>query len=85
MSGTTQTPPSAPAAAAGLTIDRLIFDIPGLTRSDAEAIAREVGERLARSGIREAPPRIGITLGPIGGGRAELAARIAAALLERLV
>jgi hypothetical protein len=79
MNGTTQTP--APA----LTIDRLIFDIPGLARADAEAIAQEVGARLARAGITDAPPRIGITLGPLGGTRAQLAARITAALLERLV
>ena len=79
MSGTSQTSASA------LTIDRLIFNVPGLTQSDAEAIAQAVGERLARAGIRDAPPSIGITLGPVGGSRAQLAARIAAALLERLV
>jgi hypothetical protein len=88
MSGTTSTPaapPTAPSAAPALTIDRLVFDIPGLTRSDAEAIAQEVGARLARAGITDAPPRIGITISPVGGTRAQLAARIAAALLERLV
>lgn len=81
MSDATQTPAAAPV----LVIDRLALDIPGLTPADAEAIAREVGERLARAGIRDAPPRIGITLGPIGGSRAQLGARIAAALLERLI
>jgi hypothetical protein len=85
MSGAARTPAPAPTATPAITIDRLIFDIPGLTGTDAAAIAREVAERLASAGIREAPPRIGITLGAIGGDRAELAARIAAALLERLV
>jgi hypothetical protein len=88
MSGTTPTPaapPAAPAAAPALTIDRLVFDIPGLTRSDAEAIAQEVGARLARAGIEDAPPIISITIGPVDGTRAQFAARIAAALLERLV
>jgi hypothetical protein len=76
---------AAPERARAISIDRLVLDIPGFTRGDAEAIAQEIGERLARSGIKEAPPRIGITLGPIGGSRAQLAARIAAALMERLV
>ncbi len=88
MSGATPTPAApaaAPAVTPAVTIDRLILDIPGLTQTEAEAIAHEVGERLARAGISNAPPRIGITLGPIGGSRAQLAARIAAVLLERLV
>jgi hypothetical protein len=88
MSDASQAPatqPAATAAAPVLTIDRLVLDIPGLTRDDAETIAQKVGERLARAGIKDAPPTIGITLGPIGGSRAQLAARIAAALLERLV
>jgi hypothetical protein len=90
MSGTTPAPaPAAPAAAPAatpaVTIDRLVLDIPGLTQTEAIAVAQEVGERLARAGISDAPPKIGITLGPIGGSRAQLAARIAAAVLERLV
>ena len=84
MSGTAQMP-ARQSEAPSFVIDRLVLDIPGLTGSDAEAIAREVGERLARAGINNAPPAIGITLGPIGGSRAQLAARIAAAVLEGLV
>jgi hypothetical protein len=68
-----------------LLVDRLVLDIPGLSPADATVIGQAVGERLAQAGIREAPPRIGITLGPIGGSREQIAARIAAALLERLV
>lgn len=68
-----------------IVTDRLVLDIPGLTVAEANAVGQAVGEQLARAGIREAPPRIGITLGPVGGSREQLAARIAAALLERLV
>jgi hypothetical protein len=85
MNGASQPPVSVPTATPALTIDRLIFDVPGLAPADAAAIAQAVGERLARAGIKDAPPKIGITLGPIGGSHAELAARIAAALLERLM
>jgi hypothetical protein len=68
-----------------ITIERLVLDVPGLTRTGAEAIGQAIGERLARAGIKDAPPRIGITLGPIGGDDDQLAQRVAAALLERLV
>ena len=87
MSDPNQTP-TTPAAADQpntIAIDRLVLDVPGLTPTGAEAIGQAVGERLARAGIKDAPPRIGITLGPIGGTDAQLAERVAAAILERLV
>jgi hypothetical protein len=71
--------------AAEVRIDRLVLDIPGLDPLRARELAQAIGERLARSGISGQHPRIGITLGPVGGSQAELAARIAAALRERLV
>lgn len=71
--------------AAEVKIDRLVFDIPGLDPSQASALAQNIGERLASAGLSGEHGRIGITLGPIGGSQAELAARIAAALIERLV
>ena len=77
-------PPDKDGGAA-VKIDRLVLDIPGLDPPAAEALATDIGERLARAGISGEHTAIGITLGPIGGSRAELAARITAALMERLV
>ena len=79
MSGTT------PNQESEVRIDRLVLDIPGFDPAQARALASDVAERLARAGISGVHPRIGVTLGPIGGSQTELSARIAAALLERLV
>jgi hypothetical protein len=69
---------------ADVVIERLTLDVPGLDPADARALAAAIGERLARSGLAGDHARIGVTLGPVGGGQAELAQRIAAALMERL-
>jgi hypothetical protein len=69
---------------ADVVIERLTLDVPGLDPADARALAAAIGERLARSGLSGEHARIGVTLGPIGGGQAELAQRVAAALMERL-
>jgi hypothetical protein len=80
-----QTANTAPnAGPADVVIERLTLDVPGLDPADARALAAAVGERLARSGLSGDHARIGVTLGPVGGGQAELAQRIAAALMERL-
>jgi hypothetical protein len=68
-----------------VTIDRLVFDIPGLDPTQAAALASDVAERLACAGLAGEHTRVGITLGPVGGSQAELAARITAALMQRLV
>jgi hypothetical protein len=82
-----QNPTQDPAAKkpGDVVIDRLVFDIPGLSLEEAKDLAAGIGERLARGGLSGEHARIGVTLGPIGGGEAGLAARIAAALMERLV
>jgi hypothetical protein len=67
-----------------VVIDRLVFDIPGLGVEEAKALAAGIGERLARTGLSGEHARVGVTLGPVGGSQADLAARIAAALMERL-
>jgi hypothetical protein len=69
---------------AEVTIDRLVLDIPGLDPRQAPALARDIGERLSRTGISGEHSVIGVTLGSIGGSQGELAARIVAALMERL-
>jgi len=79
MSGT------QPGGPAEVKIDRLVLDIPGLDPAQAQALASDVAERLARAGLSGSSPRIGVTLGPLGGSQAELAARIAAAVMQRLV
>ena len=76
---------SAPAKPAEVKIDRLVLDIPGFDPERAGPLAAQVGERLARAGLSGDHAKIGITLGPVGGSEAELAARIVAALMERLV
>ncbi|HLY57844.1 MAG TPA: hypothetical protein VKS60_19940 [Stellaceae bacterium] len=88
MSAAPQAAPAGPPdkdGGAAVKIDRLVLDIPGLDPPEAEALATDIGERLARTGMSGDHATIGITLGPIGGSRAELAARITAALMERLV
>jgi hypothetical protein len=80
-------PPTAalkPTAATDVVIDRLIFDVPGLGAEEAKALAGSLAERLARTGLSGEHAAVGVTLGPLGGGQADLAARIAAALMERL-
>jgi hypothetical protein len=94
MSDPTPQTPSPPSSAApdpaakkpgDVVIDRLVFDIPGLGVEEAKALATGIGERLARAGLSGEHASVGITLGPVGGSQADLAARIAAALMERLV
>jgi len=71
--------------AAEVTIDRLVLDIPGFDPAQAAGLASDMAERLARAGLSGEHARIGVTLGPLGVSQAELGARIAAALMQRLV
>ena len=82
-----QNPTQDPAAKkpGDVVIDRLVFDIPGLSLEEAKDLAAGIGERLARAGLSGEHASVGITLGPVGGSQADLAARVAAALMERLV
>ena len=75
---------AAPTKAVDVKIDRLVLDIPGLDQAQAQALARDIGERLALSGLDGEHAVIGVTLGPVGSGQGDLAARISAALMERL-
>jgi len=63
-------------------IDRLVLDIPGLDPARAEALAREIGEWMARAPAAGARGRLAVALDDADGS--DLARRIAAALLERL-
>jgi hypothetical protein len=84
MSSAGQTTP-APEKPSDVTIDRLVLDIPGLAPAEAKTLAKEIGERLSVAGLAGEHARVGVTLGPVGGSQRELAARIAAVLMERLV
>ena len=64
-----------------IAIDRLILDIPGIDAGQARTIAQALGIRLAATSLRGQHRHIGIDLD----GDGDLAARIAAALAERLL
>jgi hypothetical protein len=68
-----------------IKIDRLALDLPGFDPADARALAREIGERLALSGVSGARTRLAVTIDAAGGNVSELAQRIVSALLERLI
>jgi hypothetical protein len=70
---------------AEVKIDRLVLDIPGLDPAQAKRLALEIGEGLAGSGLTADHANIGIALGPLTDSRTDLAARIVAALMERLI
>lgn len=65
-------------------IDRLVLDIPGLDPADARALALAIGEGLANAGAKGAEASVSVPLASAVGATGDLAARIVAALLERL-
>jgi hypothetical protein len=72
-----------------LRIDRLVLEIPGLDAAQGHALALEIAEGLAAAGpdiMAGANERatVGLRLADAGGTPSELAARIVAALIERL-
>lgn len=68
-----------------IKIDRLALDLPGFDSADARALAREIGERLALSGMSGVRQRLTVTIDAAGGDVSQLAQRIVAALRDRLV
>jgi hypothetical protein len=82
-SGTSQ------AAAPQVQIDRLVLDIPGLDLAQARAVALGIGEGLANAGFKPGAggdrAMVSVPLVfAVGAPPADLAARIVAALIERL-
>jgi hypothetical protein len=66
-------------------IDRLVLDIPGLDPAQGRALALRVAEGLAATGASGERAMVSVPLTAGGGGApADLAAKIVAALLERL-
>ncbi len=83
MSGAAQQGPQAPQPE--VRIDRLVLDIPGLDPAQARALALGIAEGLAGSGASGAHKAVSVPLAAANGPPADLAARIVAALMERLV
>jgi hypothetical protein len=79
-----------PTTAPELRIDRLVLDIPGLDAAQGRALALEIAEGLATAGpdiMTGAPAErttLGVRLDDAAGAPSDLAARIVAALIERL-
>ena len=65
-------------------IDRLVLDIPGLDPAQGRALALRVAEGLAATGASGERAMVSVPLAAGGGAPADLAAKIVAALLERL-
>jgi hypothetical protein len=80
--------PSAPE----VRIDRLVLDIPGLDPAHARALALGIAEGLAVAGVKAGTvagaqgdrAMVSVRLADAVGTPADLAARIVAALIERL-
>lgn len=86
MSGVTQqAAPAQPAQQPEVRIDRLVLDIPGLDPNHARALAHGIAEGLAKSGASGAQKSVAVSLAEANGPPADLAIRIVAALMERLV
>jgi hypothetical protein len=94
MSGTAQPgvapqgvgqPGSASATPPEVRIDRLVLDIPGFDPAEARALAMGIADGLAKAGATGAHASVSVRLAAAHGPSADLAARIVAALVERLV
>jgi hypothetical protein len=68
-----------------MKIDRLVLDIPGLNPGQAQLVAHHLAEGLARAGAKGELTSLDVPLTAPPGAPRELAARIVAALMERLV
>jgi hypothetical protein len=79
---------TAQPAAPEVRIDRLVLDIPGLDPAQARALALGIAEGLADAGVKAGAggerAMVSVPLAGAVGAPADLAARIVAALIERL-
>jgi hypothetical protein len=65
-------------------IDRLVLDIPGFDPAGGRALALGIAEGLAKAGAKGEHATVAVPLAAVNAPPAELAARIVAALMERL-
>jgi hypothetical protein len=66
-------------------IDRLVLDIPGFDPAQARALAMGIADGLAKTGVKGDHATVSVSLADAHGTPADMAARIVAALMERLV
>lgn len=66
-------------------IDRLVLDIPGLDPAQARSLALGIAEGLAKAGASGEHKSVSVPLASGNLPQADLATRIVAALMERLV
>jgi len=66
-------------------IDRLVLDIPGFDPTQARALALGIADGLARTDVKGEHTAVSVSLAEAHGTPADMAARIVAALMERLV
>ena len=66
-------------------IDRLVLEVPGLDAAQGRALALGIAEGLAKAGASGKHDAVSVPLAMANGLPADLAARIVAALMERLV
>jgi hypothetical protein len=83
MSGAT--PQTENAQQPEVRIDRLVLDIPGLDPAHGRALALGIAEGLAKAGASGAHSSVSVPLVSGNLPPAELAVRIVAALMQRLV
>jgi hypothetical protein len=76
-----------PQLAPSIRIDRLVLDIPGLDAARGRALALGIAEGLAKAGaggVKGDRAAVSVPLAATDGATDDLAAKIVAALLERL-
>lgn len=66
-------------------IDRLVLDIPGLDPAQGRALAQGIAEGLAKAGAKGEHKSVSVPLASGNMAPDDLAARIVAALMQRLV
>lgn len=76
---------AARQAGAEVRIDRLVLDIPGFDPARGRALALGIADGLANAGVQGEHATVSVPLAEANGAPADLAARIVAALIERLV
>jgi hypothetical protein len=76
--------PKDKQATPDVRIDRLVLDIPGFDPAQAHSLALQVADGLEKSGAKGEHATVNVSLAQAHAAPADLAARIVAALIERL-
>lgn len=76
--------PGSAAQERGISIERLVLEVPGFTAAAAPTLAEALAERIAGADLAGNCARIEIALASVPASHAALAERIAAALMQRV-